>query len=70
MGNVKAVLEDIVGHGNDQVLFPGQIEAGNAKRSEECDGLLFTKAEMDEFAHIAAEAEMELDIASLEQVEA
>jgi hypothetical protein len=26
--NLKAVLDDILGHGNDTCLLPGQLEAG------------------------------------------
>jgi L-2-hydroxycarboxylate dehydrogenase (NAD+) len=53
--NVKVVLEDIIGHGNDQCLLPGQIEADAAKRSEANDGLLFSLAEINAFNEIANE---------------
>jgi len=53
--NVKAVLDDIIGHGNDSCLLPGQIEAKSAERSEKNDGLLFTSAEIAEFNEIGAE---------------
>ncbi len=53
--NVKAVLEDVLAHGNENCLFPGQIEAQNAKLSAQHGGLLFTEAEMDEFREIAEE---------------
>ena len=53
--NVKAVLDDVSGHGNDKVIFPGQIEAGAAARSVEHGGLLFSKAEVDEFNELAVE---------------
>src|SRR5258708_39166726 len=34
--NVKAVIADILGHGNENCMLPGQLEAGWAKqRSEE-----------------------------------
>ena len=50
--NVKAVIDDVLGHGNEQCLLPGQIEHQNAQRSEAAGGLIFTGAELDEFAHI------------------
>lgn len=53
--NVKAVLEDIVGHGNDNCLLPGQIEAKSAARSKKNDGLLFSSAEIAAFNEVAAE---------------
>ena len=54
--NVKAVLEDVAGHGNDKVIFPGQIEAASAARSEEHGGLLFSKAEVEEFNELPVSA--------------
>lgn len=53
--NVKAVIEDILGHGNENCLLPGQIEAGAAKRSEANGGLLFSDAEIDAFNELASE---------------
>ncbi len=67
--NVKAVIDDILGHGNDPCLLPGQIEARNAALSAEHHGLLFTQAEIDEFAHIAGQADATFDPADLKQVE-
>lgn len=55
MQNVKAVVEDILGHGNENCLLPGQIEANAAKRSELNQGLLFSSAELDAFDEIAGE---------------
>lgn len=52
--NVKAVLEDIVGHGNDSCLLPGQLEAESAARSEANEGLLFSAAEIAAFNEIAS----------------
>lgn len=57
--NLKAVLEDIIGHGNDSCLLPGQLEAQSAARSEKNDGLLFSSAEISEFNAIAAECGLE-----------
>jgi len=53
--NVKAVLEDILGYGNESCLLPGQIEAEAAARSDRAGGLLFSKAEIDAFNGIASE---------------
>ena len=54
--NVKAVIEDVLGHGNDKSMLPGQLEAGWAKHTAAAGGLLFTKAEIDAFNELAAEA--------------
>lgn len=54
--NVKAVLADILGHGNQGCLLPGQVEATWASRTAEAGGLLFTEAEMDAFSELASEA--------------
>lgn len=53
--NVKAVIEDILGHGNVNCLLPGQIEANWAKRVEQANGLLFSEAEIKAFNDIAEE---------------
>lgn len=53
--NVKAVIEDVVGHGNDRCKLPGQIEAEAAELSRKHEGLLFTAAELDAFEGIADE---------------
>jgi L-2-hydroxycarboxylate dehydrogenase (NAD+) len=53
--NVRAVIEDILGHGNERSLLPGQIEADWAKRTAAAGGLLFTPAEIDGFNELAAE---------------
>jgi ureidoglycolate dehydrogenase (NAD+) len=53
--NVKAVLRDILGHGNEACLLPGQPEAEAAAACARHGGLLFTRAEMDAFAEIARE---------------
>ncbi|MDG0995332.1 MAG: Ldh family oxidoreductase [Akkermansiaceae bacterium] len=53
--NVKAVIDDILGHGNENCLLPGQLEAQWAKRVEQADGLLFSAAEIDAFNEIATE---------------
>ena len=54
--NVKAVMADILGHGNEACLLPGQLEARWAKRTSDAGGLLFTQAEVDAFNELAEEA--------------
>jgi len=54
--NVKAVLADILGHGNDVCLLPGQVEADAAARCDAAGGLLFSTAEVEALNHIAREA--------------
>ncbi len=53
--NLKAVLDDVLGHGNENAMLPGQIEADFRKRSDEAGGILFTAAEITEFIEINAE---------------
>jgi L-2-hydroxycarboxylate dehydrogenase (NAD+) len=55
MENLQAVLDDILGHGNNHAMLPGQIEASARQRSDEAGGLLFTAAEVDEFNSIATD---------------
>lgn len=51
--NVKAVIEDVLGHGNENCLLPGQIEAKWAERVQRAGGLLFSEAEIEAFNEIA-----------------
>jgi LDH2 family malate/lactate/ureidoglycolate dehydrogenase len=67
--NVKAVIDDILGHGNEKCMLPGQIEAAGAALSAKYGGLLFTPAEVDALKHIAEEAGVKFDTASLKKVE-
>jgi LDH2 family malate/lactate/ureidoglycolate dehydrogenase len=67
--NVKAVLEDIVGHGNHGAMLPGQIEANGAALSAKHGGLLFTAAEIDALEHISHEAQFKFDRSQLKTVE-
>jgi LDH2 family malate/lactate/ureidoglycolate dehydrogenase len=67
--NVKAVIDDIRGHGNEGAMLPGEPEARFAKLSEKHGGLLFTQAEIDAFAEIAKEAGVKFDTASLRTVD-
>jgi len=53
--NVKAVIGDILGHGNEKCMLPGQIEAEAAARSARNGGLLFSEAEISAFNEIAKE---------------
>ncbi|MFM7206911.1 MAG: Ldh family oxidoreductase [Planctomycetaceae bacterium] len=54
--NVKAVLADILGHGNEACMLPGQLEAQAAARSAKAGGLLFSTAEVAALNEIAHEA--------------
>ncbi|HEY1787288.1 MAG TPA: Ldh family oxidoreductase [Verrucomicrobiae bacterium] len=53
--NVKAVIADILGHGNEKAILPGQPEANSGALSKKHGGLLFTQAEIEEFNHLAKE---------------
>ena len=54
--NVKAVIDDVLGHGNQNAMLPGQLEANWAKHVAAAGGLLFSKAEVDAFNELATEA--------------
>ena len=58
--NVKAVLQDILGHGNEGCLLPGQPEAESARHTERAGGLLFTDAEVDALNEIARECDFSM----------
>jgi L-2-hydroxycarboxylate dehydrogenase (NAD+) len=58
--NIKIVIDDILGHGNDSCLLPGQLEANFALRSESAGGLLFSVAEVEALNEIAQEAGVDL----------
>jgi len=66
--NVKVVIRDIVGHGNDNCMLPGQIEANAAALSQKHGGLLFTAAEIEEFKKIACEASVNFDATTVASV--
>jgi len=53
--NITAVLRDILGHGNESCMVPGQLEANWATRCATSGGLLFSEAEIKEFGILAAE---------------
>jgi ureidoglycolate dehydrogenase (NAD+) len=63
--NVKAVVKDILGHGNEKCMLPGQIEHEAAVKSQKAGGLVFTEAEIAEFAKIAGEVGVALDVKGL-----
>lgn len=67
--NVKAVIQDVLGHGNENCLLPGQVEAEWAKRTAQAGGLLFTQAELQAFNELATESRQTLwDLHSLSTV--
>ena len=53
--NIKLVIEDILGHGNETCLLPGQLEAEWAKRVKAAGGLLFSEAEIIALSKISKE---------------
>lgn len=55
VGNVKAVLDDILSHGNGHCLLPGQMEARWAEKCERNGGLLFSGLEITQLNKIASE---------------
>ena len=54
--NIKAVIDDVLGHGNEKCILPGQFEAQAAARAGRNGGLLFSEAEIDAFNDLAKEA--------------
>ena len=68
--NIKAVIDDILGHGNENCMLPGQPEAENAKHTTKAGGLLFTDAEVTAFNEVADECGFaKFDLASLSTYE-
>ncbi len=53
--NVKAVVADVLGHGNETCMLPGQLEAEAARRCAAHGGLLFSTAEVNAFNELASE---------------
>ncbi len=47
------MIEDVLGHGNETCILPGQPEAAAAALTRDHGGLLFTAAELESFADIA-----------------
>jgi len=62
--NVKAVIANILGYGNEKCMLPGQIEADWARRTAAAGGLLFTSAEIEAFNGIADEIGVKRWVAS------
>lgn len=67
--NVKAVIQDVLGHGNESCLLPGQVEAEAAKASDAAGGLIFTSAEIDALQSIAAACDAKFETSALQTVE-
>jgi ureidoglycolate dehydrogenase (NAD+) len=64
--NVKAVLEDILGHGNTPgVMLPGELEHKAAQRSQKAGGLIFSDVEVAELGKLAKEGRVKFDPAAL-----
>jgi L-2-hydroxycarboxylate dehydrogenase (NAD+) len=67
--NVKAVIADVLGHGNEKCMLPGQLEANWAKHVAAAGGLLFSTAEVAAFNEVAVEAKQPTwDVASFKTV--
>jgi L-2-hydroxycarboxylate dehydrogenase (NAD+) len=66
--NVRAVIQDILGHGNQKCLLPGQLEHEAGQRSAKAGGLIFTQAEVAELACIALDAGVAFDPAGLGRI--
>lgn len=65
-GNVKAVIDDVLGHGNENCMLPGQLEATAAEKTAKAGGLLFSRAEVEGFNELANECALpEWDLTSL-----
>ena len=64
--NVKAVIDDVLGHGNENCMLPGQLEANAAARTAKAGGLLFSSAEIEGFNELATECSLpKWDLTSL-----
>jgi L-2-hydroxycarboxylate dehydrogenase (NAD+) len=53
--NIRAVVDDILGHGNGGAVLPGQNAARFAARCDRNGGLLFSEAEIRAFGEICRE---------------
>jgi L-2-hydroxycarboxylate dehydrogenase (NAD+) len=67
--NVQAILQDILAHGNDKAILPGQLIAHAAALSAKHGGLLFTKAEVEAFVKIAKEVGAAFDVSSIRAID-
>ena len=68
--NVRAVVEDILGPGNEDCLLPGQIEHEAAERSERAGGLIFSGAECEQLAEIGAACGHPIDVSAFRETSA
>ncbi|MGI6303951.1 MAG: Ldh family oxidoreductase [Verrucomicrobiota bacterium] len=66
--NLKAVIGDILGHGNDRAILPGQIEHEGGQLSQRFGGLLFSDNEIHALAEELKHSGVVFDPAGLEQV--
>lgn len=57
--NIKSVIDDILDHGNENCMLPGQMEADAAALSKTHGGLLFSEAELKEFNELSIECGLE-----------
>ncbi len=67
--NMKHVIADILGHGNDKCLLPGQPEAMAASLTDLHGGLLFTRAEAQAFEEIARDAGEQINTHEFKSIE-
>ncbi len=58
--NLRSIVQDIKGHGNQDVLLPGELEARHAELTREKGGLIFTEAELMELREIERGLDYEL----------
>jgi LDH2 family malate/lactate/ureidoglycolate dehydrogenase len=65
---VQAVLKDILGHGNEKCVLPGQLEFQSIQESKQHGGILFTQSEVDALAEIAKENGISFDKSSLKKI--
>lgn len=64
--NVKAVIDDILAHGNRPgCLLPGEVEHRAALRSQKAGGLIFSDVEVAELAKLAREGRVRFNPATL-----
>ncbi len=66
--NLKAVLGDVFGHGNESCTLPGGPEAKAAAATAAAGGLLFSAPEIEEFNALARECGLpEWDLANFKE---
>jgi len=71
--NIKAVLEDILGHGNTapggRTILPGQIEHDAAVCCENAGGLIFSEVEVKSLKKIAQECGHDFDTSGFKAID-